>query len=75
MRVSMGMKKMTDQEKMLEFIKIAGEAQSQDKQIIHDNAAREMKMMYDSYIKAGFTKKQAFNLLVSIATTGIARLK
>lgn len=35
-----------------------------EKQKLHDAATQEVKMLYDSYIRAGFDEDQAFDLVM-----------
>lgn len=53
---------MTDAEKMLEMMKAMGEQASQQTQTQLDIAAKSLRMMYDSYVNAGFGHKIALEL-------------
>ncbi len=62
---------MTDAEKMLEMMGMIGAEASQQTQIQLDTAAKMMRMTYDSYIKAGFTKAQAMELVKEMLRAAI----
>lgn len=62
---------MTDAEKMLEMMKAMGEQASQQTQTQLDTAAQTLRMFYDSYIKAGFSPKMAFELVKEIIRASI----
>mgnify|MGYP000956434109 FL=1 len=34
----------------------------------YDNSAKETKAMYDSYVKAGFTKEQAWTIIITLVS-------
>lgn len=53
---------MTDAEKMLQTVLMMGAEASQQLENQCDMAAQTLKMAYDSYIRAGFTPKMAFEL-------------
>lgn len=57
---------MTDAEKMLETMMMMGKAASGEQQTQLDTAAKSLRMMYDSYIHAGFSPKMAFELTKEI---------
>jgi len=66
---------MTDAEKMLEMMGMIGAEASQQTQIQLDTAAKMMKMTYDSYIKAGFSPKMAFELVKELLRASITNAK
>ena len=53
---------MTDAEKMLETMMMMGKAASEEQQNQLDTAAKSLRMMYDSYVNAGFGHKIALEL-------------
>ena len=53
---------MTDVKKMLETMMMMGKAASEEQQAQLDTAAKSLRMMYDSYVNAGFSHKMAFEL-------------
>lgn len=63
---------MTDAEKMLEMMGMIGAEASQQTQIQLDTAAKMMKMTYDSYVKAGFSSKMAFELVKEMLRAAFA---
>jgi len=65
----------TDAEKMLEMMGMIGAEASQQTQIQLDTAAKMMKMTYDSYIKAGFSRKMAFELVKEMLRVSITNVK
>lgn len=62
---------MTDAEKMLELMGVLGTAARGETQTQFDNVAQLMKMSYDSYIKAGFSSKMAFELTKTLLIASI----
>ena len=66
---------MTDAEKMLETMMMMGKAASEEQQTQLDMAAKSLRMMYDSYIKAGFSPKMAFELVKEILRASVVNAK
>ena len=66
---------MTDAEKMLEMMGMIGAEASQQTQIQLDTAAKMMRMTYNSYVKAGFTKAQAMELVKEMLRAVFANAK
>lgn len=62
---------MTDAEKMIEMMMAMGKAASEETQTQFDSAANMLRMAYDSYIKAGFSPKMAFELTKEILHSSI----
>lgn len=62
---------MTDAEKMLETMIMMGKAASKNQQTELDMAAQSTKMLYDSYVKAGFTRKDALDLVKELLKASI----
>lgn len=54
---------MTEQEKMLDFLQNMTQAAKENRQKQMNEAAKGLHDMYTSYLKAGFTPKQAMELL------------
>ncbi len=57
---------MTDAEKMLQTMMMLAEENRENQQAELNKAANLLKMMYDSYIQAGFSYKMAFELVKTI---------
>lgn len=62
---------MTDAEKMLETMMMMGKAASEEQQNQLNTAAVSIKMFYDSYVNAGFSKAQAMELIKEMLRTAI----
>lgn len=62
---------MTDAEKMLELMTMMGAAAKGEAKTQFDTAAVMTKMMYDSYIDAGFSSKMALELTKTLLIASI----
>lgn len=58
--------KRTKEELLDEIKKLKGEVERLEKFKAYDNMAGEFKGMYDSYVNAGFTEDQAFQLIIKL---------
>lgn len=66
---------MTDAEKMMQLMMAMGAEAKEQTQIQMDNASNMLKMAYDSYVKAGFSPKMAFELIKTMLSSAIQGAK
>ena len=66
---------MTDAEKMMQLMMAMGAEAKEQTQIQMDNASNMLKMAYDSYVKAGFSPKMAFELTKTMLSSAIQGAK
>lgn len=66
---------MTDAEKMMQLMMAMGAEAKEQAQIQMDNASNVLKMAYDSYVKAGFSPKMAFELTKTMLSSAIQGAK
>ena len=57
---------MTDQEKMLQLLKMASEKAKEDEMMQLNNAASIHSNMMNAYMKAGFTRKEALQVTTEL---------
>lgn len=62
---------MTEQEEMLNFLQNMTQAAKENRQKQADEAAKCLHDMYTSYLQAGFTPKQAMELLKTSLELGL----
>ena len=62
---------MTDAEKMMQLMMAMGAEAKEQAQTQMDNASNMLKMQYDSFIKAGFSPKMAFELTKTMLPSAI----
>jgi len=65
---------MTDAEKFLQLMINLGKEQKENQQAELNKMGEMSKMMYDAYVLAGFTPKQAMEMTKAIITTSLATL-
>lgn len=63
---------MTDAEKLLQMMEMLSDEAKQKQREDFDRMAQMTRMIYDSYIKAGFSPKMAFELTKTITETSIS---
>jgi len=66
---------MTDAEKMMQLMMAMGAEAKEQTQIQMDNASNMLKMAYDSYVRAGFSPKMAFELTKTMLSSAIQGAK
>lgn len=62
---------MTDAEKMLQTMMMLAEENKENQQNQYNESARQLRMLYDSYISAGFSNKMAFELVKTFLSATI----
>lgn len=62
---------MTDAEKMMQLMMAMGVEAREQTQVQFDTMAEMLMMMYNSYIKAGFSYKMAFELVKTFLSSTI----
>lgn len=63
----------TKEELLNDMADLKKEIELADKRKKNDDAARDLRLMYDSFIGAGFTPDQAFGLLTTIVANGLKK--
>ena len=66
---------MTDAEKMMQLMMAMGAEAKEQTQTQMDYASNMLKMAYDSYVKAGFSPKMAFELTKTMLSSAIQGAK
>lgn len=62
---------MTDAEKMLQTMMMLAQENKENQQAQYDECARQLRMLYDSYVNAGFSYKMAFELVKTFLSATI----
>lgn len=65
---------MTDAEKMLQTIMMVAQENKESQQEQYNESARQFRMLYDSYVNAGFSHKMAFELVKTFLSATIQNI-
>lgn len=65
---------MTDNEKMLETLKMMAEEAKNNRLNQQIEAARAVREMFDSYLSVGFTRQEALDLTKTMLTATLGRI-
>lgn len=66
---------MTDQEKMMEFLKMMSQQAAQDEMQQMKMAATAHQRMINAYMQAGFTRKEAIQVTTQLITASLGTKK
>ena len=64
---------MTDEDKFRQVVMMCAHELREKDRMEMDKAAGAMRMMYDSYVKAGFTPKQSMDIIMTLMVTAMKK--